>query len=270
MNDENFIIFTIARMNPPTSGHTLLIKQMIMEALSRGLTQINIILSATVDDKKNPLDCNEKRNLLLDSSETLSMIDFLKQQMKREQPSNAREIDNIKVKIICLDDEFDPKYGNSKYPIPTAINYMLGELYGYPRENLKAKLLVGEDRESSYGFIIKSLEDKPIPVQLEIQGLPRPEGSMSATEIRNNAVNNEFPEFRDKMMVTGLSEDNIEQIYRKIRDRIVPSKPKKGSTKKGGKRKSNKTKNRKSNKKISRKSNKTKNKKYYKKYYKKY
>ena len=83
MNDENFIIFTIARMNPPTSGHTLLIKQMIMEALSRGLTQINIILSATIDDKKNPLDCNEKRNLLLDSSETLSMIDFLKQQMKK-------------------------------------------------------------------------------------------------------------------------------------------------------------------------------------------
>jgi hypothetical protein len=262
MNDENFIIFTIARMNPPTSGHTLLIKQMIMEALSRGLSQINIILSATVDDKKNPLDCNEKRNLLLDSSETLSMIDFLKQQMKREQPSNAREIDNIKVKIICLDDDFDPKYGNSKYPIPKAINYMLGELYGYPRENLNALLVIGEDRLSQYDFIKKSLEEKTVPIHLEIQGLPRPEGSMSATEIRNNAVNNEFPEFRDKMIVTGLSEDNIEQIYRKIRDRIVPPKPKKGSTKKGGKRRSNKTKNIKSNKKSCKKYNKTKNRKY--------
>jgi hypothetical protein len=261
MNDENFIIFTIARMNPPTSGHTLLIKQMIMEALSRGLTQINIILSATIDDKKNPLDCNEKRNLLLDSSETLSMIDFLKQQMKKEQPSNAREIDNIKVKIICLDDDFDPKYGTSKYPIPRAINYMLGELYGYPRENLNALLVIGEDRLSQYEFIKKSLEEKPIPIHLEIQGLPRPEGSMSATEIRNNAVNNEFPEFRDKMLVTGLSEDNIEQIYRKIRDRIVPPKPKKGTIKKGGKRRSNKTKNKKSNKKCSRKYKKKTNKK---------
>jgi hypothetical protein len=244
MNTENTIIFTIARMNPPTSGHTLLIKQMITQALSRGLSQINIILSSTIDDKKNPLDCNEKRTLLSDSSEAISMIDYLKEQMKREDPRNARQIDMITVKIICLNDDIDPKYGSSKYPSPRAINYMLGEFYGYPRPNLNAILVIGEDRISDYDFIKKSLGEKPVPVILDIFGLPRPEGAMSATEIRNNAVNNEFPQFRDKMAVTGLTDEKIEQIYRKIRDRISPPKPKKETAKKGGKkykRKTNKT-----------------------------
>lgn len=244
MNTENTIIFTIARMNPPTSGHTLLIKQMITQALSRGLTQINIILSSTVDDKKNPLDCNEKRTLLSDSSEAISMIDYLKEQMKREDPRNSRQIDMITVKIICLNDDIDPKYGTSKYPIPRAINYMLGEFYGYPKPNLNAILVIGEDRLSDYEFIKKSLAEKQVPVVLDILGLPRPEGAMSATEIRNNAINNEFPQFRDKMAVTGLTDEKIEQIYRKIRDRIPPPKPKKETAKKGGKiykRKTNKT-----------------------------
>ena len=65
MSNENNIVFTIARMNPPTSGHMLLITQMIKKALLLGGSnvKIGIVLSHTQDNDKNPLRCEEKKNL---------------------------------------------------------------------------------------------------------------------------------------------------------------------------------------------------------------
>ena len=65
INNENTILFTIGRMNPPTSGHMMLIRKMMLYALNNNLTQINLILSGSVDNKKNPISCTEKRNLLI-------------------------------------------------------------------------------------------------------------------------------------------------------------------------------------------------------------
>ena len=61
---NNSIIFTIGRMNPPTTGHLGMIYQMLEEANKQGLHDIFVILSHSQDNKKNPLLCSEKREFL--------------------------------------------------------------------------------------------------------------------------------------------------------------------------------------------------------------
>ena len=56
-------LVTIARMNPPTLGHLQLIKKMLLYATFVKEKDVFIILSSTVD-KKNPLSCNRKKELL--------------------------------------------------------------------------------------------------------------------------------------------------------------------------------------------------------------
>jgi hypothetical protein len=100
MNLENTVIFTIARMNPPTPGHLFLIENMIDMALKENVNQINIILSSTVDSEKNPIECEEKRRILYNSA-----LNKAKQMLIEEMPENNIQINNINIEIICLNDE---------------------------------------------------------------------------------------------------------------------------------------------------------------------
>jgi nicotinic acid mononucleotide adenylyltransferase len=224
INNENTIIFTIGRMNPPTSGHMLLIKQMIQKAIELNLTQINIILSATVDKKKNPFSCSQKRFFLSNSSVMPSMIQMLKQQMIDKDAINSEKINQIEVKIVCMDDATDPKYG--KHPIIKSVNYILYDLYGYPRDGLQMILLIGEDRKSDYDWLKKTLENREdLPsVNLQIVGLERPEGAMSATKMRNLALNNHWDDFRVNMQSMGISDETIREIYDGIRNNMISDK----------------------------------------------
>jgi FAD synthase len=229
-NEENTIFFTIGRMNPPTTGHMLLIRQMILQALQNNLTQINIILSASVDNKKNPISCDEKRNMLLNF-----LIHHQKEILKIENPEKSQEIDNMGVKIICMNDPVNPYYGSN--PILKSIQYILTDLYGYPRENIKMVLFIGEDRKDDFFWIQKSLQNKIPSITMEIIGLDRPEGAMSATYIRQLAINGNFDEFKNQMLQTGLNEPNVIELYNEIREKINLPKPKTQKTKKGGRRK---------------------------------
>ena len=221
-NNENTILFTIGRMNPPTSGHMLLIREMMKQALEKNVKQINILLSATVDNKKNPLTCGEKRFFLLNF-----MIHHLRELMKIENPTKREQIDEIQVKIVCMDDVLNPNYG--KHPILKSIEYILRDLYSYPRENLKMILMIGEDREKDYFWIQKSLQERNPPITVEILGLDRPEGAMSATYIRQLALNGDLETFRKEMEVTGLNEESILKVYNEIREKlVVSSKKRKG------------------------------------------
>jgi len=58
------LIFTIARMNPPTPGHFALIRKMFEEAILHNLKKIHIILSSNIDNIKNPLHAEEKKYIL--------------------------------------------------------------------------------------------------------------------------------------------------------------------------------------------------------------
>ena len=225
-NNENTIIFTIGRMNPPTTGHMILIRNMIEIALKQNLKQINIILSATIDNKTNPISCGEKRFFLLNF-----MIHHLKELMKLENSSNIEKntkIDEMQIKIICMNDYTNPNYGT--HPIFKSIQYILQDLYGYPREDLKMILVIGADRLANYEWIQKSLLERTPHINMEIVGLDRPEGAMSATYIRKLATDSNFEQFKNEMLLTGLDEQHITELYNEIKNKITPKR------KKGGKK----------------------------------
>ena len=115
---ENTIIFTIARMNPPTPGHIYLLENMIEKALDANVNKINIILSATIDTEKNPIECEEKRQIIYNYG-----FETAKNNVKKKMPDKSSEINNINAEIICLDDPIDSKYGTR--PIIAKFYYML-------------------------------------------------------------------------------------------------------------------------------------------------
>ncbi len=56
---NNTFIFTFVRMNPPTPGHLLLIKNLIDKAIQVGSEKAYIITSSSMDGK-NPMPCNRE------------------------------------------------------------------------------------------------------------------------------------------------------------------------------------------------------------------
>ena len=79
---DNTIIFTLARMNPPTPGHLYLIRRLIEEAISKNIEEVYIILSKTNDNNEDPIPCPEKIYVLGDVNDlTKTMINSLKQTM---------------------------------------------------------------------------------------------------------------------------------------------------------------------------------------------
>lgn len=224
-NPENEIIFTIARMNAPTPGHKLLIKTMMIKALELGLSQINIILSATVDNKKNPIECEEKRMILYNYA-----VPEIQKELVEEFPDNVAQIEEMNVEIICMDDETDSRRGS--HPIFSKVNYILFDLYNAERKSVKMYLIIGEDRKDSYNWILEALASRETPIDVEIIGLGRPEGAMSATFLRGLALSG-VPEdkelFFEHMRELGMPDFEIDSVYQQIKDRIKPT-VKRGTT----------------------------------------
>ena len=176
--------------------------------------------------------------------------------MMAEDPEQAPQIEKIAVQIVCMNDNVNPEYG--KHPIMKSITYILNDLYGYPREGLTIKLFVGQDRVNDYGWIKKYLETlEPNAVAMEIVGLPRPEGAMSATKMRQYALSNNWEEFKSNMVSTGLDEVVVRYMFDEIRANIIIQEPpptleptrKKRKTKGGKRRKTTKRKRRKTKRK---------------------
>ena len=58
---DNAIIFTIARMNPPTPGHlNNIIRPLIEEAFARNVSKVYVFLSKSNTDIENPIECTKK------------------------------------------------------------------------------------------------------------------------------------------------------------------------------------------------------------------
>jgi hypothetical protein len=95
------VIFTIARMNPPTPGHFSLIQKMLEEAIRHDVIKVNIILSSKTDTTKNPLEPEEKKYLLEEYG-----IPWIKHQM-------SGRADDIAVNIIMA---HEYSKGNDLWP----------------------------------------------------------------------------------------------------------------------------------------------------------
>lgn len=224
MSDK--MIFTIGRMNPPTSGHQGLIRKMIEKALEIGINRVYIILSGTVDDKKNPLTCKFKKDLIIGNSKDISsIVDNLKRKWIDEKALNKEEIEKVhkcQVIIICMNDpDIDTKiYGSN--PILKCINYLIHN-YESGKMMEKSFLFVGEDRGNDYGWISNSQNLG----RLEILPLERPEGAISATYIRNLVIDGKEGDFLKEMEKIGISAERGMEVYSEIRKALANTQSKK-------------------------------------------
>ena len=220
---DNIVVFTIGRMNPPTPGHLALIEKLIHRAASLDQTKIGIILSHSQDMPKNPFNCNDKRKMLLSG-----MIQALKEQMKMKKyapPISPESIDRIEPIIICMDDATPPEFG--KHPILKSVNALIAS-YNGPVQ--RAFLIVGQDRAGGYEFVKTALGGRGIVLD-DSDFLVRPEGAISATQMRDLAYSGNWDEFLRIYSTTGLPQENIRAIYEGLLS--AASNKKKG---KGGRR----------------------------------
>lgn len=155
--NNNTIIFTISRMNPPTPGHLLLIQKLIEEAIRQNVQKVFVILSKTNDNNENPIDCPEKINVLSENVDTMNnMVSGLKNYMKIElerqeiEPSileNIKnKIDRIEVFFICV----SPQQPSPIFPLFDIVR----DYSNVP--NLNLFMIVGDDRASFLDSIVDS------------------------------------------------------------------------------------------------------------------
>jgi len=217
MNDEtspkinpanNTIVFTIGRMNPPTSGHLKLIKKLMEKAFELNENKIYIILSHSQDDRKNPLKCYRKRELLTTSG--------MMNKIKMENP----DLEHIEVNIRCMDDAVDKSCGK---------NPILKQICQIRKEELDARqlvLVIGEDRGSSYNWVSRSLGSLNPPVILETEVVARPEGAMSATFMRGlvtSGTDEDKDQFIEESINNGLSRENAVNLYKHLTNVLGPA-----------------------------------------------
>lgn len=141
-NDNNTIIFTLARMNPPTPGHLYLIRRLIQEAISKNVNDVYVILSKTNDNDENPIPCPEKINVLGEFDDiSKTMINSEKQRMINEtNDSNIKsKIEAIRVHTICVPD----KKGATPF---TPLYDILGSKKNI--NDLNLFLIIGDDRQN--------------------------------------------------------------------------------------------------------------------------
>lgn len=113
-NNNNTILFTLARMNPPTPGHIFLIEQLIEEAIKINVDHVYIILSKTNDNNENPISCLEKTNILgADKSIMDSMNSTLIKQIvskitndssitQQDKDAKLMKLNNMNVITLCV------------------------------------------------------------------------------------------------------------------------------------------------------------------------
>jgi nicotinic acid mononucleotide adenylyltransferase len=148
---DNTIIFTLARMNPPTPGHLYLIQRLIEEGIKKNADRVYVILSKTNDNNENPIPCSEKINVLGTAEDVAqTMVKAIKEQMKSRTDNEEMKgkIENIIVENICVPDQkgatpFTPLFSiaGSKKDIP----------------DLNLFLIIGDDRANMLDSITDTL-----------------------------------------------------------------------------------------------------------------
>jgi hypothetical protein len=154
-------VFTISRMNPPTSGHVYLIKEMILRAMKTGATEVCIILSSSLDDEKNPIACQEKKRIL---------EEYIIQKIK-ENITDEYGYFNININVECFVEESHEKN--------TFFNRVIELMSRH--EGQKIELMVGSDRVENF---TKTFKGQPL-IEIITPGNVRGVGNaMSGTKLR--------------------------------------------------------------------------------------
>ena len=244
---DNTIIFSLARMNPPTPGHLYLIRRLIQEAMNKNVNDVYVILSKTNDNNENPISCQEKVNVLGtidDISKT--MINSEKQRMIDEttDTETKEKLKNINVYALCVPD--------IKGATPfTPLSDILKTKNDIPDINLF--LIIGDDRAGMLDSIsdffykkwdnIKSVDGLVLPREemsvykdmvkdpnqldsLDISEVPI--GAISASFVRNIVKNHRRDKFTE-LYSPYLEETKIPVLYEEILNGVESLPPNKAS-----------------------------------------
>ncbi len=227
---DNTVIFTVARMNPPTPGHLSLIEKLINVAVEKNVNTVYIILSSTNNNNENPIACSEKIDILENfNNESKSMIKVLKQQIiDKSSPELADKIKNTNVKLICVPEE---SKGN--------IFSIISQITNIPSQRVNVILIVGEDRkkllDNTFDFLSKksnfnSLDgiimertdmekyktiSKNLSMLKELDTSTVPIDAFSASFVRNIVKNELYDKFSE-IYSPYLDDKKIENLYNKI------------------------------------------------------
>jgi nicotinic acid mononucleotide adenylyltransferase len=247
-------------MNPPTPGHLELIRKLIEKALEVNAPTVYVILSKSVDNSDNPIECPSKIPVLNE------MVARLKGTMIQQYP----QINNIQVEFKCVDPQ-------EKSPISTISN-MVYQYDENTRHSLYLFLIVGDDRadvlntmNKLFGKIGCSVEGQILEREdmesyknlcvnelneLNINEVPI--SAFSASFVRNLVKNGLVDKFND-VYRPYLSQELINKLYTEIQEGFKRELSNKQGTKRkrvGGKRKANTRKKLKKVKRYTRKGNK--------------
>ena len=230
--NNNTIIFTLARMNPPTPGHLFLIQFLIEEAIKKNVPQVYIILSKTNDNKENPISCSEKINVLGEPDDfTKTMIQSLKQKLINEtlNVEQKSKIENVKVIPICVPDQKGATPFTPLIPIvANTPNANLILIIGEDRKNLLDSItdffFKWENVDSVNGIILpreemqeyKNKSQDPNELdKLNITNVPM--NAMSASFVRNIVKNQRRDKFTE-LYTPYLDNQKIPGLYENILD----------------------------------------------------
>jgi len=207
-------------MNPPTPGHKDVMRRMLDEAQKSKVedksknVQIQIILSHSTGDKKNPIVCPDKKKLV-----TNYVIPKIQQEMEIEWSKL-----DIPVQVHCMDD-FPIPEGSKPSVLGNAVWHILPKSDFFTKTEII--LVIGQDRETSYGWLFNTLLANPNN-SLRIISLNRIGNPISATEMRELTVRENMgltvdendqkniQEFKQKMEPTGIPIADLENLFRQI------------------------------------------------------
>jgi hypothetical protein len=209
--DNNTIIFTLARMNPPTPGHLYIIRRLIQEAINKNVNNVYVILSKTNDNNENPISCQEKINVLgniHDISKT--MINSEKQKMIEEtnSPELKSKIEAVNVHTLCVPD----RKGATPF---TPLFDIIASKKNIPDLNLF--LIIGDDRRN----MLDSLTDfffKKLPNVKSIDGIITPREEMSQyKELSKDPAKLDTLNMSDVIKNNGMSASFVRNVVRNNR-----------------------------------------------------
>jgi hypothetical protein len=143
----NTIIFTIARMNPPTPGHLSLITYIIKEAVRLNVPKVFLILSKTNNSSKDPIPCDKNPNSPELSFKT-EVIDLMVAKLQQKLGTN--------VSVICRCVSNIPSLPGIRQP--TTFSTLSDIIYKDFKDikNLNLIMFVGDDRASLIDSVTSS------------------------------------------------------------------------------------------------------------------
>jgi hypothetical protein len=220
--NDNTIVFTLARMNPPTPGHLYLIQRLIEEGISKNVNQVYIILSKTNDNNENPIPCLEKINVLGNPDDiSKTMVKTVKENMisNNIDENMKNKIKNILVVSICVPEQpratpFTPLFSiiDERKDIPDLNLFMvIGEDRANMLDSITDFFFKFDNVNSVNGLIL----DRPNMGEFKkISSNPQELASLNISEVPIGAVSASFV----RNLVKYNMRDKFIELYRPYLD----------------------------------------------------